>query len=80
MDEGFVGRFWNVVCGSVQYLVLACSLLLTMLVILLVTLPLLESGTGSYVIAVLDTGIIVIALLIGGAMIGVCRYRNANDQ
>lgn len=67
--------FWDVVCGTSRGLSMLFVIASSLLVFTLVALPWLEPGTGSYVVAVLDVGILAVVIALIGAVLLICRNR-----
>lgn len=68
-------EFWTVACDYRQYLWVAIMMLIFFLVLTLISLLVVEPGTGSYYIALLNLAMI---LGVGGVMLGmyyVCLQR-----
>jgi Na+/proline symporter len=67
--------FWEVACDHVAYLWVGFTVVLFLFILSLLALALAPRGTGSFYIALVDLGLVVVAGAVVGGMYWTCARR-----
>lgn len=68
-------EFWDVMCDYTHYLWLGVMMMLFLFILSLMSLVFADPGTGSYSIAILNTGLILVFGVIIAGMFWICHQR-----
>lgn len=78
-EEGWSSdRFWSLICSFTPFWGMLFILNIIILVLLAFSLWLVEPGTGSYTVALMDTAIVAISMTGLGVLIRKCNSRQRN--
>lgn len=77
-DQGFADTFFRHACERKKALHIALAFVLFMFPLMFISLTLVEKGSATYVVTILNlAGLVFFGLLFGG-LLGVCRVRAKN--